>query len=565
MEASGIAIFLPIFQFISANGNLAALALESQLWTQIIRLSDQLGITINLALLLSLAFALLLTRQIVLYARVRYYFHVMESRVKLVRDKLFRLYLESDTTYQENLPVGNLVNVLTTEAREAIVALLTPILLISTGLVLTVYLSILSSLSFVMTTVAITVVGTAVLTTKRWLSQSAVLGRNLTDANSCTATFLVSRLKAPRLVRLSRTEEAEIKELGSLTARQCAEGVRLGKVQARADLAIEPVVIAMSCVFLYMAITVFEMPFAEIGLYLLVAVRLLPVARELVRTWQGIQRGLGPIETVERRINQMAASREMNSGTYIFKGIKDKIEFKHVFFRYPGNEKYVLEDISLTIRSGTTVALVGPSGSGKSTLIDLLPMLRTVSLGEIVLDGRQLNRYDLTSLRSQIAYAPQSPQIFFGSISDHIKYGNLSATDDDVKEAAVLAGAHDFIVGLPDGYKTLIGDGAQKLSGGQKQRLDMARVLLSRAAIIIMDEPTSNLDADSELVFRDSLKRIRDIGRTTVIVVAHSLNNISNVDKIIVFRDGKIEGVGVHNELMVEGGWYQNAYESQHA
>ena len=565
MEASGIAIFLPIFQFISANGNLTALALESQLWAQIIRLSDQLGITINLALLLSLAFVLLLTRQIVLYVRIRYYFHVMESRVKLVRDKLFRLYLESDTTYQDNLPIGNLVNVLTTEAREAIVALLTPILLISTGLVVTVYLSILSSLSLVMTTVATIVIGTAVLTTKRWLSQSAVSGRNLTDANSCTATFLVSRLKSPRLVRLSRTEEAEIKELGLLTTRQCAEGVRLGQAQARADLAIEPNVIAMSCIFLYTAITVFEMSIGEIGLYLLVAVRLLPVARELVRQWQGIQRGLGPIEIVERRINQMAAFRETNVGTYKCTGINDKLEFKNVFFKYPGNEKYVLNDISITVSAGTIVALVGPSGSGKSTLVDLLPRLRIVTLGEIVLDGRQLNKYDLASLRSQISYAPQSPQIFFGTISDHIKYGNLSATDDDVKEAAVLAGAHDFILGLPDGYNTLVGDGAQELSGGQKQRLDMARVLLSRAAILIMDEPTSNLDADSELIFRDSLKRIRDIGRITVIVVAHSLNNISNVDKIIVLRDGKIEGVGMHNELMVQGGWYQNAYKSQHA
>ncbi len=565
MEASGIAIFIPIFQFISAKGNLEALASESQLWTQMIRLSEQLGITIGLAVLLSLAFFLLLTRQIILYVRMRYYYYVMESTVKLVREKSFKLYLESDMMYQDNLPIGNFVNVLTTETREAIVALLTPILFISTCLVVTVYLSILSSLSLVMTIASAIVIGAAVLTTKRWLSQSAVLGRSLTDANSCSATFLVSRLKCPRLVRLSGTEEAEIKEFGLLTRRQCVEGVRLGQVQARADLAIEPAVIAMSCIFLYMAITVFEMPIEEIGLYMVVAVRLLPVARELVRQWQGIQRGLGPIEIVERRINQMSASREINGGTYKFTGINDKLEFKHVFFRYSGHEKYVLEDISIVIPARTTVALVGPSGSGKSTLIDLLPMLRTVSLGEIVLDGRQLNRYDLASLRSQIAYAPQSPQIFSGSIADHIKYGNPSATEDEIKEAAVLAGAHNFILGLPDGYNTLIGDGAQELSGGQKQRLDMARVLASRAAILIMDEPTSNLDADSESIFRDSLELIRNIGKITVIVVAHRLYNISDVDKIIVLRDGKIEGVGAHNELMEKGGWYQNAYNSQHA
>lgn len=562
-EALGIAIFLPIFQFISANGDLVALASESKFWGLLVPAFERAGLEVNLGLLLSVAFVLLFARQLALYLRIMYYFNTLELTVRGLRNRCLKLYLEAGTCYQERMPVGHLVNVFTTEAREAVVALLVPVLFLSTCLVILVYLSILGGLSFVMTSAALVAIGAAIFTTKHWLSESAHTGRSLTAANTRTSTFLVSRLESPRLVRLARTETAEMAEFSLLTERQCNEGIRLGSVQARADLVLEPIVIAISCLFLYGAVSLFDMPIEEIGLYLVVAVRLLPVARELMRQWQGIKRGLGPIEIVEDRMTQMAYAKEKSSGVRTLDSLVHGIEFQNVSFRYSDAGEYVLEDVSLKIPAMKMTALVGPSGSGKSTLIDLLPRLREASAGKIILDGIDIYTYDLDSLRGQIAYAPQSPQIFSGSISDHIKYGNPNATFDEIVEAAVMAGAHSFVANLKEGYHTRIGDGGYDLSGGQRQRLDIARVFLSRATLVIMDEPTSNLDVESELIFRDGLNIIRDKSNRTLIVIAHNLTNISNADKIVVIMDGKIKASGTHEELMGVDGWYKNAFNSQ--
>lgn len=169
----------------------------------------------------------------------------------------------------------------------------------------------------------------------------------------------------------------------------------------------------------------------------------------------------------------------------------------------------------------------------------------------------------MTSVRGGIAFVPQQPQIFDITASEHIRYGKEDATDEEVREAARLAGALRFIEQLPEGFDTLLGDGGKRLSGGQRQRLDIARALIRRAPILIMDEPTSALDAEAESAFRDVLRMLRRETKLTIIVIAHRLSTIADADRIIVLNNGRLEACGNHEELMSKGGWYAEAHGLQ--
>jgi ATP-binding cassette, subfamily B, bacterial len=239
---------------------------------------------------------------------------------------------------------------------------------------------------------------------------------------------------------------------------------------------------------------------------------------------------------------------------------KGKIEFEHVTFAYD-DQPPVLKDLSFTIEAGRVAAIVGPSGTGKTTIISLIPRFYEQQSGKIKIDGTDICKYTLKSLREQISFVLQDTLLFRASIWDNIAYGKPDATPDQIIRAAKQANAHEFIEKMPEGYDTIVGERGATLSGGQRQRIAIARAVIRATPILILDEPTTGLDSTSEQAVLEALDRL--MKGKTCIVIAHHLSSIRHADIVFVIKDSELVEQGTHDELMAADGIYSDLFKTQ--
>ena len=260
------------------------------------------------------------------------------------------------------------------------------------------------------------------------------------------------------------------------------------------------------------------------------------------------------------RIDTMLDTVKEETGEVKLKEFRNSLKFDNVSFAYPGNEAPVLKNVTLDIRHGEVLAIVGQSGAGKSTLMDLIPRFHAPSEGLITIDGNNLNDINLHSLRELIGIVSQDIILFDDTIHENIAFGRMEANEKDVTEAAQMAYADEFIGELPDQYDTLIGERGLRLSGGQRQRIAIARAILKNPPILILDEATSSLDSVSEALVQKALEKLMK-GRTTL-VIAHRLSTIKNADRIVIMDKGEIKDIGTHDQLMSRNDTYMKLYSA---
>ncbi len=291
--------------------------------------------------------------------------------------------------------------------------------------------------------------------------------------------------------------------------------------------------------------------------YLMFVSTLLTSIRRIVEFSEQFQQG---VSGIERFIEVMETEPEIRDAKDAkdLSNVRGKVEFRDVSFHYEAEKHNVLTHLNLTVKPGESIALVGPSGGGKTTLCSLIPRFYEVSSGTILIDDIDIKSVTLHSLRDHIGVVQQDVYLFSGSVKENIAYGKTDATDAEIEAAARMAGAHDFITALPQGYDTYVGERGVKLSGGQKQRISIARLFLKNPPILILDEATSALDNESERLVQQSLEQLAR-GRTTF-TIAHRLTTIRGADRILVLTEDGIAESGTHEELIARGGIYSELY-----
>jgi ABC-type multidrug transport system fused ATPase/permease subunit len=467
------------------------------------------------------------------------------------------LILTVDLEYFSQAQVGELMNRLGGEMNRAVSAITTIIRLGITIITILVFLGLLLAISWQLTIVATLLLPLSSLVSQFLVRRSRGYSRALTRLNGEYSGGLVELISGIRLVKSTVNETREHKRFSDNIRQREALNY---KIQANSGL-VAPLGEVINLTVLFTLVLLARFLFRDqIGslaavmvTYLVLLSRLLPFIGQL----NGARNQLAQVSaSVDVTYDLLRRDNKsfMPNGAIPYQGLTTGIEFRHVSFAYPNTPNRVLSDVQLTLPKGTTLALVGSSGAGKSTLADLLPRYFDPIEGAILLDGRDLRDYDIATVRQAMGIVGQETFLFNNTVRYNIAYGNPTATEKDIIDAARRANAYEFIAQLPNRLDTMIGDRGVMLSGGQRQRLAIARALVQDPEILILDEATSALDTVSERLVQEAIDELsRD--RTTL-VIAHRLSTVQKADQIAVMEKGQVIELGTHESLLKQGGTY---------
>ena len=519
----------------------------------------------GLPILMAIVIGLLLLKNIASYLGLLVTAQLKRHVVSSLRNQGVKLLLEVDIDFFAKNKLGDINNRLSHEVTRTSDAIKLLAQMLSAIATITVFVGLLLLLSWRLTLMAILLIPLLALANQFVIKRSKVAGRALALASREYAVNMLELLFGMRLVRSAGMEASEYLRLQDLEEQR-----EEAEFQSQSYSAlIQPVseMTGIIAIFLIMAVgqSVIHAPGAASGIlltYLFLLFRLLPVLIQLNFLRGQLANLTASVEIVQDLLNPKPKPL-MGNGSIPFVRLNQSIQFNQVNFSYPGHSQQVLDQVSLSLPKNTTLALVGASGSGKSTLADLLPRFYDTVGGSITIDGQDLRQFDFRTLRRAMGIVSQDTFLFNASVRRNIAYGAPEATDAEIIHAAQQANAYEFIIQLPEGFETLIGDRGVMLSGGQRQRIAIARAILKNPEILILDEATSALDSVSERLVQEALDHLSQ-DRTTL-VIAHRLSTIQRADQIAVMDRGRVAEIGTHRELLAKQGYYARLCKMQFA
>lgn len=481
-----------------------------------------------------------------------------------IRKDAIRMLLDVDIDFYGHNKVGDLLGQLGSEVSRTADAIKVALQMITVCLTILVFVGLLLAISWQLTVIATILLCLVTLCNQLFIRKAKKSGQALSDHSREYSVTLLESLTGIRLIKSTSQEATTYKQLSWLI-----DNREKAELTSQANYSLIGPVNEIAGICTVIAIVIFSRTIMAnesealstlLLMYLLTLFRMLPFVSQLNSLRSQFANNSPSVRIIYEFLNRHTKPI-MVQGTQLYTGLKQGIEFEDIVFGYPTSSSPVLKGVSLSLPRGTTLALVGTSGAGKSTLADLLPRFYDCDAGRISLDGTDLKDFDIRSLRRAMGIVSQDTFLFNTTIYNNIAYGCDRVTEAQVIAAAQRANAYEFIIQLPDGFQTHIGDRGVLLSGGQRQRLAIARALLRNPDILILDEATSALDTVSERLVQQAIDELsRD---RTVLVIAHRLSTIQNADQIAVFHKGQVVEVGTHDALLEMGGQYAQLYSMQ--
>jgi subfamily B ATP-binding cassette protein MsbA len=488
-----------------------------------------------------------------------------QSVTRDLRNSVYTHMLELDLRFYNRTRAGQIINRLTSDTdllrtlvTKNVSTFVTSVLQVAISIVILVLIS------WQLTLLALVVMPLTFVAWRKLLAPLRRGDRRVLDMSGEVTSHLQETVSGVRQVKAAAAERFEAMRFRALTDLYFRNVVRTERIRALASPLSESMAAVGTVLLLWfggrMVIQGALTPGAFIT-FIGISLKLYQPAKWLSKFPATVQPGLS---AAERFFEFLDTPLEMvdQPGARVFETVQDAVRFENVSFHYT-NDAPVLNGVTLTARRGTVTALVGPSGAGKTTLVDLIARFYDPTEGRITIDGIDMRDFSVKSLRHMMGVVTQETVLFHDTVRSNIAYALPDSTQDAVERAARAANAHDFIMQMPDGYDTILGERGTRLSGGQRQRIAIARAILRDPPILIFDEATSALDSESERLVQEAIEHLLE-GRT-VFVIAHRLSTIMNADQILTMEDGRIIQSGTHDELLAEGGLYRKLYRLQHA